>query len=318
MSMLQSNSSLTEFFLVGFQNLNSFKIPLFLLLIITYIMAISGNLLIVVLVSTSHLLRSPMYFFLCHLSICDFVLCSSVIPKTLNVIIHGGSSIPFLACFIQFYIFGSCLSTECYLLTAMSYDRYVAICHPLSYILIMNFNICLYLAASSWLAAFFISIISLFMVYSLNFCGPNTIDHIYCDLSPILELSCSDTFVAKMGASLLTTIIVIFPFVFVIVTYVYIFTTILGITSNIGKQKAFSTCSSHLSVVCAFYGSLISIYFSPSKGNSLNTNKVISLLYTLFTPLFNPVIYTLRNQIIRKTVIIFFKRISQLDVHSFC
>ncbi|PIO24281.1 hypothetical protein AB205_0109160 [Aquarana catesbeiana] len=212
MSLLQSNYSLTEFFLVGFQNLHSFKIPLFLLLLITYIMAISANLLIVALMSTSHLLRSPI----------------------------------------------------------------------------------------------------------LNFCGPNTIDHFYCDLSPILELSCSDTFLAKMGASILTTIIVIFPFLFVIVTYAYIFTTILGITSNIGKQKAFSTCSSHLSVVCVFYGSLISIYFSPSKGNSLNTNKVISLLYTLVTPLFNPVIYTLRNQIIRITVNIFFKRISQFDVHSFC
>ncbi|XP_018428019.1 PREDICTED: olfactory receptor 10A7-like [Nanorana parkeri] len=279
-------------------------------------MAVSGNLLIVVLVSFSHLLKSPMYFFLGHLSLCDFILCSSIIPKALNVIVHGGSSISFPACFIQFYIFCFCLTTECYLLTVMSYDRYVAICNPLSYILIMNFNLCLYLVAGTWFSAFYLSLISFFMSFTLDFCGPDVIDHFYCDLSPILELSCSDTSAAKLEASLLTTIVVILPFVFIIVTYVYIFTTILGIASNTGRQKAFSTCSSHLSVVCAFYGTLISIYLSPSTGNSLTINKILSLVYTLGTPLFNPVIYTLRNQEIRKTLKVFLKRLSQFNMHS--
>ncbi|XP_072254945.1 olfactory receptor 5P68-like [Pyxicephalus adspersus] len=297
----------TEFFLLGFQNLNAFKIPLFTLLFLIYIVTVGGNLLIIVLVSTTHLLKSPMYFLLTHLSLCDLLFSSNITPNMLNVIKHEGSVISSLACFTQFYIFGCCVTTECYVLTVMSYDRYVAICNPLCYVLLMNFNVCLYLVVCSWLVGSLLALISLLMVCILEFCGPNVIDHFYCDFSPLIKLSCSDTFAVEMETSVFTTIIVIFPFVFVTVTYVNIFITILGITSNIGRHKAFSTCSSHLSVVCAFYGSLISIYLSPSKGNSLNTNKILSLLYTVVTPLFNPVIYTLRNQEIRKTFNLFLK-----------
>ncbi|KAM9312190.1 olfactory receptor 10A7-like [Gastrophryne carolinensis] len=275
-----------------------------------YIITLGGNLLIAVLVLSSHLLKTPMYFFLCHLSLCDFLFSSNIVPNMLRVVLHGGSNISYVGCFTQFYVFGSCVTTECYLLTVMSYDRYVAICNPLSYILIMNLNLRIFLVVSSWFMGFSFALITLFMVCSLEFCRSNTIDHFYCDFGPIIELSCLDTSAVEMETSFFTTIIVLFPFAFVIVTYVYIFNTILGITSNIGRQKAFSTCSSHLSVVCAFYGALISIYLSPSKGPSINTNKILSLLYTVVTPLFNPVIYSLRNQEIRRTFNICFRKIS--------
>ncbi|XP_063302543.1 olfactory receptor 5P66-like, partial [Pelobates fuscus] len=303
----ENHTRISEFFLLGFQSLSLFRIPFFILVFSLYVITTTGNLFIVVLVSLSHTFHTPMYFFLGHLSLCDTLLSTNVIPNMLDVILKEGKTISLLNCLTQLQMFGWCCIAECYILSVMSCDRYLAICNPLRYSSIMDFKMCLCLAMLSWSLGFFFAFINRVLIYELEFCNHNIIDNFFCEFLPIVDLSCSDTSVVELEVSLITPFVLLFPFVFVIVTYVYIFFTILGISSSTGRQKAFSTCSSHLSVVFLFYGTLISIYLSPSKGYSLNINKVTSLFYTMVTPLFNPIIYSLRNQEIRKAFKAFIK-----------
>ncbi|KAM8972642.1 olfactory receptor 1E16-like [Pelodytes ibericus] len=185
----------------------------------------------------------------------------------------------------------------------MSYDRYLAICHPLSYITIMDLRLSLQLVIWSWLLAFMLLIFFIIvLLFNLEFCGPQIIDHYFCDLSPILKLSCTDPNFVEIADFIIAIPFVVVPFFFILSTYILIFITIFRISSTIAKQKAFSTCSSHLNVVSTYYWTIISIYMMPSKGQSFNVNKVISLLYTTGTPFFNPIIYSLRNLEIRKAL----------------
>ncbi|KAM8972641.1 olfactory receptor 6B1-like [Pelodytes ibericus] len=184
----------------------------------------------------------------------------------------------------------------------MSYDRYLAICHPLSYITVMNLSLCLQLVIWTWILAFMLLLLIVFLLFNLEFCGPNIIDHYFCDLAPILKLSCTDPTFVELADFIIGIPFVVVPFFFILSTYILIFITIFRISSTIAKQKAFSTCSSHLNVVSTYYGTLITIYMMPSKGQSFNVNKVISLLYTIGTPFFNPIIYSLRNLEIRKAL----------------
>ncbi|XP_075434342.1 olfactory receptor 11A1-like [Ascaphus truei] len=298
--MLGKNQTIdTEFLLLGFQNLHNFKILLFTMFLVTYIMTLSSNLLIITLVSTSHQLHSPMYFFLAHLSVTDILLTMVIVPNMLRLIWGEGGTMSVAGCVSQFHLFAFSEASESLLLTVMSYDRYLAICHPLRYTTIMNFKLCLQLVIWSWLLGLAVTIILILPISQLQFCGPNVIDHFFCDFAPLVKNSCSDISFIVIEVFVLTFPVDVLPFVFIIVTYVCICLTILRIPSTTGRQKAFSTCSSHLTVVGTFYGTLIIIYVIPSRGHTFNINKVLSLLYTVVTPFFNPIIYSLRNQEIK-------------------
>ncbi|XP_068128152.1 olfactory receptor 11A1-like [Hyperolius riggenbachi] len=298
----KNQTSVTEFWLLGFQNARSLRIPLFVFFLAVYISILSGNFLIITLVVVSQNLKSPMYFFLANLSTSDLLLTTIVIPTMLSILLKSKGSINFTGCISQLYLFGSSTITECFLLTVMSYDRYLAICDPLHYFPIMDFRLQVILVTCSWVFAFLLTLITVSQMWQLQFCGPNVIDHFLCDPTPLLELSCSDTSVIHLLNLILGLPVTMLPIGFIIVTYAYILTTILKISTSSGKQKAFSTCSSHLAVVCTYYGTLITLYVIPTKGLSANLTKVQSLLYTMVTPLFNPVIYSLRNNEIHTAI----------------
>ncbi|KAM4807854.1 olfactory receptor 6F1-like [Rhinophrynus dorsalis] len=289
----------TDFFLLGFPNLHKYKMFLFVLFLLIYIMTLAANFIIIVLVATSRHLKSPMYFFLSHLSLSDIFLTTNISPNMLHIILGEGGSITFAGCIIQFYLLGCSGIAECLLLTVMSYDRYMAICNPLHYTSVMHLSFCCHLVTFCWLLGSGLMLITATLVSKLQFCGSMKIDYFFCDFAPLIELSCSDTSIVEIENILLAVPVTLFPFGFIIVTYVCIFLTILRISSGTERQKAFSTCSSHLIVVCMYYGTLVTIYVNPYRGNSLDINKILSLLYTVATPFFNPIIYSLRNKEIR-------------------
>ncbi|XP_053319972.1 olfactory receptor 476-like [Spea bombifrons] len=293
-----NHTKVVEILLLGFQNPKSLKYFLFVLFLVLYILTLLGNLLIIILVAKFQRLQSPMYFFLTQLSVCDILLTTNIVPNLLHVIINGGSTISLAGCITQFYFFCVTETTECFLLTMMSYDRYLAICRPLHYTSIMSFRLCFQLILSSWLLACIPTFTFAPMVSVIQFCG-HVIDHYFCDFAPLLELACTKHTVIKIADFVSGVPFVAAPVIFIAFTYVSILITIRKITSSTGRQKAFSTCSSHLTVVCSFYGTVIAVYLTPSKGESFDTNKVLSLLYTVLCPFFNPIIYTLRNQDIK-------------------
>ncbi|CAH2291719.1 olfactory receptor 11L1-like, partial [Pelobates cultripes] len=291
-----NESIVTELILLGFGNLFVFKIIIFIIFLIIFLFTVTGNLLIIVLVSISHHLHSPMYLFLCHLSLSDIVLSTNALPNLLGAILHGGKVMTILGCITQFYFYSGIIITECFLLAVMAYDRYLAICVPLHYITIMDLTMRTCLSVFPWLIGFTMNLVGFMPLSHFQFCDGNIIDHIYCDISPLQKLSCSDTSLLEFLAFFFSAPVFICPCAFITVTYIHIFFMILRISSTTGRQKAFSTCSSHLLVVGVFYGTLITKYMIPSLGHLLILNKIISLLHTVFTPLFNPLVYSLRNQ----------------------
>ncbi|XP_053320022.1 olfactory receptor 11A1-like [Spea bombifrons] len=298
-----NTTKVTEFSILGFQGLQIFSPLLFVPFFLIYTLAVVGNLLIIVLVLKSHNLKSPMYFFFTQLSVSDILLTTNIAPYMIHLIINGGGKISVAGCIIQYFLYGFSAAAQCLLLTVMSYDRYLAICWPLRYTSIMDQRLLSQLVLWPWLLAFMVMVITVSLMCNLQFCGPNVIDHYFCDIEPILELSCSDHSIVDITYFIFVILFTIAPFFFIVFTYISIFITIFGIPSSTGRKKAFSTCSSHLSVVSTYYGTLITIYMVPIKRQSFNVNKVISLLYTLGTPFFNPIIYSLRNQEIKTALV---------------
>lgn len=290
---------ITEFFLLGFQNLSDLKIMFFMCFFLVQCVTISVNMFIVLVVTSVPHLHTPMYFFLCQLASAEMMFTINIIPNLLHIVLAEGAIISVVGCVIQFYIFSVSTNAESFFLTLMSYDRYMAICNPLHYNSLMGLNFCFRLAVITWIFSFASTLIVIIQLCTLQFCGSNIIDHYYCDLTPLLEHSCSDVSLVKTQIFLFSIPIVLFPFIFIFITYLRIVIAVLHIPSSIGKQKAFSTCSSHLAVVCTYYLTLITIYVIPKSKHALNLNKFMSLLYTVVTPLMNPIIYTLRNKEIR-------------------
>ncbi|XP_073480324.1 olfactory receptor 11L1-like [Aquarana catesbeiana] len=293
-------SNITMIQLLGLQTPHSITFLIFFILLLIYCMTICGNLLIITLVSYSKSFHSPMYIFLSQLSALDIILATNILPNTLHAVLMKGSIISFSDCITQFFFFCVSEGSECLLLTVMCYDRYVAICKPLQYTVIMNVQLCWTMIITCWVLSVIIVLIPTLTISKLKLCGPYIVDHFFCDLEPILQLSCSDPFIVIFEVTLIIFGSVVIPFFIIIVSYVYIIFIIFKIPSITGRKKVFSTCSSHLTVVCIYYGSIVCVYLVPRRGQSWNITKFLSLLYTVVTPLINPMIYSLRNKDLKK------------------
>ncbi|KAL6051870.1 hypothetical protein STEG23_000234 [Scotinomys teguina] len=300
-SVSTENQTVTEFVLLGFHEVPGLYLLFFSVLTIIYASIITGNMLIIVVVVSSQRLHTPMYFFLVNLSFIEILYTSAVVPKMLEGFLQE-SDISVTGCLLQFFIFGSLATDECFLLAVMAYDRYLAICHPLRYPLLMGPRWCLGLVLTVWLSGFMVDGLVVALMAQLRFCGPNQIDHFYCDFSPLMVLACSDTGVAQVTTFVLSVVFLTIPFGLVLVSYAQIVVTVLRVPSGAKRTKAFSTCSSHLAVVSTFYGTLMVLYIAPCAVHSQLLSKVVALLYTVVTPVFNPVIYTLRNQEVHKAL----------------
>uniref|UniRef100_A0A8C3SXZ3 Olfactory receptor n=1 Tax=Chelydra serpentina TaxID=8475 RepID=A0A8C3SXZ3_CHESE len=300
MAYWRNQTTVTEFILLGFGDLPDLQILLFLMFLLIYITTITGNILIVVLVVANQHLHTPMYFFLGNLSYLETCYTSTLLM--LASLLTGNKTISLSGCITQLHFFCSLAATECCLLAAMSYDRYLAICKPLHYSALMNTRFCLQLAVGSWLNGCLTTTVFVLFMSHLIFCGPNDIDHFYCDLIPLIKLSCSDTYQIILLDFILACVFTLPPFLLTLTSYVCILTTILRIPSTTGKQKAFSTCSSHLIVVTIYYGTLIIVYMLPKRNTLSILNKVLSLCYTVLTPLVNPLIYSLRNREVKEAL----------------
>ncbi|XP_078539462.1 olfactory receptor 5P55-like [Lissotriton helveticus] len=297
-----NGTSATEFIFLGFQIPPFAKMVLFVLFLIIYIFTVAGNVLIIVTVSSNEHLHSPMYFFLVVLSLVEIGYTTSIFPILLGTLIMGKIIISFAGCLTQFVCIAFLACNESFLLTLMAYDRYVAICHPLHYSTIMSLRLRITLITSALIASVVYSFGGTFLVFTLKFSGQNEIDHFFCDFAPILKVACSDVSLAETEFFVAALIVTSIPLTLIIVSYVYIISTILQIPSDTGRQKAFSTCSSHISVVIIYFGTLIIVYGIPKSVYSLNQSKALSLLYTVATPFINPIIYTLRNKDIKESL----------------
>uniref|UniRef100_A0A8D2CRL8 Olfactory receptor n=1 Tax=Sciurus vulgaris TaxID=55149 RepID=A0A8D2CRL8_SCIVU len=295
-SRMSTNASMVaDFVLVGFSRLAHLQGLLFSLFLAVYLLTVTGNLLIVALVSADTALQSPMYFFLRILSALEIGYTSVTVPLLLHHLLTGQRHIPRWGCALQMFFFLFFGATECCLLAAMAYDRYAAICEPLRYPLLLSRRVCLQLAGSAWACGAMVGLGHTSFIFSLPFCGPNAIPHFFCEIQPVLQLVCGDTSLNELQIILAAALIILCPFGLILSSYGRILATIFRIPSAAGRHKAFSTCSSHLIVVSLFYGTAIFIYIRPKASYDPATDPLLSLFYAVITPILNPIIYSLRN-----------------------
>uniref|UniRef100_A0A8D0L789 Olfactory receptor n=1 Tax=Sphenodon punctatus TaxID=8508 RepID=A0A8D0L789_SPHPU len=296
------NQTRLVFILLGFQSIRTVELLLCTIFLFTYALTLTGNLTIITLVLVDHRLRSPMYFLLGNLSFLELMITSAVVPKMLVNTLSGNRNISFGGCLTQSFFYFLLGSTEFFVLAAMSFDRYLAICYPLRYTTIMNSQACLRLILGSWAGGFLIILVPSIDTARLPFCGPNIINHFFCDSAPLLSLSCADTQLAELVDFATSSVLLLGSLLLTVVSYVYIIIAVLRIPSAQGRQKAFSTCFSHITVVTLYYGSSIFIYVRPAKESVLDFNKVGTVLNTMVTPMLNPFIYSLRNQKVKESL----------------
>ncbi|XP_068110996.1 olfactory receptor 10A7-like [Hyperolius riggenbachi] len=289
-----------EFLLLGFANLHNFQSVLFCLVLLAFIICIFGNVTIISLIKMECTLHKPIYFFISIFATLELIFITVTIPKFLAILIQRKKAITFIGCCAQLYAFNALGETECFLLSSMVFDRYLAINNPLRYSAIMNHKLCSVLAVFPWLAGFFVSFFPTMSTAVMEFCGPNEIDHFFCDLAPLQNLACSDPYKSNLLTVIAALLSTVLPFITIIILYIHIIFTVLKIQSREGKMKAFSTCSSHLIVVCLFYGTVIAVYIRP---NGSHYDKYLAIMYTVVTPLLNPFIYALRNREVKHALI---------------
>ncbi|XP_007519522.1 putative olfactory receptor 5AK3 [Erinaceus europaeus] len=297
-----NNTEVTEFFLLGFAGQHKFRYILFILFLVIYVTTMVGNIGIILLIKTDSRLQTPMYFFLQHLAFVDICYTSAITPKMLQNFIVKDKLISFRGCLMQLLVYATFATSDCYLLAAMAVDRYVAICHPLRYSIVMSRRACIQLLVGVYIVGSINASVHTGLTFSLSFCRSNAINHFFCDVPPILTLSCSTIdiniklLIVFVGFNLLFTVSV------VTISYLFILTAILKMSSVSGRKKAFSTCASHLTAVTIFYGTLSYIYLQPSSGNYEEKMKVASVFYGIVIPMLNPLVYSLRNKEVKEAL----------------
>ncbi|XP_054549146.1 olfactory receptor 8B3-like isoform X1 [Talpa occidentalis] len=293
---LVNGSSVTEFILLGLTDQPDLQMPLFILFVIIYIVTMLGNLGLITLIWLNSHLHTPMYFFLFNLSFIDFFYSSVFTPKMLINFISEKNIISYTGCMTQLFFFCFFVISECYVLTSMAYDRYVAICNPLMYNVAVSPKVCSSLMLGSYMIAFSKAMTHTGCMLRLTFCDANKINHYFCDILPVLQLSCSNTYVNELVVLIVVGITIIVPTITIFVSYGFILSSILCISSKEGRSKAFSTCSSHIIAVSFFFGSGAFMYLKPSSAGSMDQGKISSVFYTNVIPMMNPLIYSLRNK----------------------
>ena len=310
----QNQSSVVEFILLGFANFPELQEQLFGVFLVVYLVTLIGNAMIIVIISLEQSLHVPMYLFLLNLSVVEVSFSAVIMPEMLVVLSTEKTTITLSGCFAQMYFILLFGVTECFLLGTMAYDRFAAICHPLSYPMIMNKSVFMKLVMFSWVSGITMATVQTPWVFSFPFCGPSEINHLFCETPPVLELVCADTFLFEIYAFTGTVLIVMVPFSLILLSYIRILCAILKMPSTTGRQKAFSTCASHLTSVTLFYGTASMTYLQPKSGYSPETKKLMSLAYTLLTPLLNPLICSLRNSEMKRALMKLWQR--KVDVHT--
>ncbi|XP_036608515.1 olfactory receptor 1G1-like [Trichosurus vulpecula] len=297
-----NTTGISGFLLLGLSEQPDHQLILFGIFLAMYLVTMLGNLLIILAIASNTYLHSPMYFFLANLSFIDTCFTSTTMPKMLMNIWTQHQSISHAGCLTQMYFFMTFALLDDFLLAAMAYDRYVAICLPLHYTIVMSPARCVLLVTVSWLCSHLIALsLTLFMA-QFSFCGSHVIPHFFCDLLPLLKLSCSDISIFQVVMFIDASLAGFIPFTCILFSYIHIIFTIFRVPSTDGKHKVFSTCGSHLSVVILFYGTLILVYLQPSSSYSADTGIIISVMYTVVTPMLNPFIYSLRNTDIKRAL----------------
>ncbi|XP_003993395.2 olfactory receptor 1038-like [Felis catus] len=298
----RNNTRVTEFILLGFSVHREIEITLFFLISVVYTLTLVGNLGMISLIRLDSRLHTPMYFFLSNLAFVDLCYSSSIAPKFLQTLLTKHKSLSFYACATQLGFFLNFLISEMLLLAVMAYDRYVAICNPLLYMVSMSPKVCMQLVTGPYLYSFSVALLHTAVTFQLIYCGPNIINHFYCDDVPLMALACSDTSLKEILIFIFAGFNMISSLSTVLISYLYFVAAILKIQSTEGRFRAFSTCASHLTAVTIFYGTLIFMYLQPKSNHSLDTDKMASVFYTIVIPMLNPMIYSLRNKEVKNAL----------------
>ncbi|XP_071473146.1 olfactory receptor 5B3-like [Marmota flaviventris] len=293
---MENRTEVTEFILLGLTNAPGLQVPLFIMFTLIYLINVAGNLGMILLILLDSRLHTPMYFFLGNLSVVDICYSSAVTPTVLAGLLLGDTVISYNACAAQMFLFAAFATAENFLLASMAYDRYAAVCKPLHYTTTMTTSVCVCLTTACYLGGFLNSSIHTGDTFSLSFCKSNVVHHFFCDVPAVMVLSCSDRHVCEMVLVYAASLVICSALLVILISYMFIFLTILKMRSGTGYQRALSTCASHFTAVSIFYGTLIFMYLQPSSSHSLDTDKIVSVFYTMVIPMLNPVVYSLRNK----------------------
>ncbi|XP_062951428.1 olfactory receptor 5M5-like [Cynocephalus volans] len=301
--MVKKNSTgVTEFVLLGLTDRAELQPVLFVVFLVIYFITVMGNVSMILLIRSDSKLHTPMYFFLSHLSFVDLCYATNITPQMLINFFSQRKTISLTGCVIQFHFFIALVITEYYILAVMAYDRYMAICKPLLYSSKMSRCVCLFLVAAAYIYGFANGLVQTILMLRLTFCGPNEINHFYCADPPLMVLACSDTYVKETAMFIVAGSNLTCSLTTILISYVFIFTDILRIHSAEGRQKAFSTCGSHLTAVTIFYGTLFCMHLRPPSEASVEQGKIIAVFYVFVSPMLNPLIYSLRNKDVKRAI----------------